>query len=157
MKNVLVVASAVCLGWVSCNKKPSPENPEPPKIDSILSTDAAAAVSQCYEFVQEKDTISLSFTQNGARVKGNLRFDNFEKDSSHGPVEGTIAADTLKLTYTFQSEGATSVREVFFLKSGRTMIMGLGDMRERNGKQVFTNPQGLKYDKSIVLVRTECE
>lgn len=153
---ILLISAA---GLLSCNKKSEETaQPEPPKIDSIVASDKALSdVGQCYEFVQQKDTISLSFTQNGADVNGKLRFKNYEKDSSSGPVTGVFAGDTLKLTYTFQSEGMESVRDVYLLKSGNSLVMGTGEMKEEKGKQVFLNPKALKYDKSIVLVKTACK
>lgn len=115
------------------------------------------AVSECYEFVQQKDTISLSYFQEGANVTGKLRFKNYEKDSSSGPVEGEFAGDTLKLVYTFDSEGMRSVREIFFLKRAKTLIMGTGDMEEQDAMQVYKDRRNVKYDQSIVLVNTDCD
>lgn len=143
---------------ISCNNK-SAGNQSVTDADTIARTDKATAspIHECYEFVQQKDTISLSLDRTGDYVKGGLRFKNFEKDSSFGEILGQFSGDTLKLDYTFQSEGTTSRLEMRLLKSGNSLLMGTGDMEEQDGKMVFKNPKGVKYEKSIVLVKTECE
>lgn len=150
-----ILAAFAGLALVGCKKETDKTDAQNDTI--VAKTPEAASIHECYAFVQQKDTISLEIDQDGANVAGNLHFKNYEKDSSHGPVAGEFVGDTLKLEYTFQSEGMTSVREIRFLKSGNSMVMGIGDMDEKNGKMSFTKPGEVKYDKNLVLVKTECE
>ena len=50
----------------------------------------------------------------GKNVKGNLIYQNYEKDSSYGDFVGTFADRKLNASYTFQSEGVESTREIIF-------------------------------------------
>lgn len=158
MKTAFFALTATAI-LISCQKKSGvDESQTTAKTDSITAIDVVAPnVPQCYEFVQAKDTISFTFLQDGAAIDGQLRFQNYEKDSSAGKAVGTVSGDTLKLDYTFQAEGTTSVREMRFLKSGKTLVMGTGDMQDQNGKMTFTKPSEVKYEKAIVLVKTDCQ
>ena len=162
MKNSIFVLAITVLTFVGCKKETDKNDAATDSTtvlkDSAISTEAATqSLRECYQFVQMKDTISLSYDQNGANVKGQMQFKNYEKDSSKGDVEGIFAGDTLKLDYTFQSEGTTSVREIYLLKSGNSLQMGIGDMEDKAGKMVFSKPKSVKYIKDIVLVKTECK
>lgn len=161
MKSHLAITALVAVFVMfSCNKKTEETTGTTTKVveePRKIIEDTLASRKECYEFIQKKDTISLSYAINGATVNGDLSFDNHEKDSSHGKVEGRFAGDTLKLSYAFESEGSTSIRDVYFIKSGNSLLMGFGDMEEKAGQQVFKNPKGVKYDKTVVLVKTECE
>ncbi|NUY79304.1 hypothetical protein HUK80_00235 [Flavobacterium sp. MAH-1] len=155
MKTQIFVALAA-LSLASCSQKSEKTETASEKDTVSIEKPEEVQIKECYAFVQQKDTISLSIDQDGADVKGNLRFKNYEKDSSSGEVEGEYSGDTLKLAYTFQSEGTTSKREMRFLRSGNSLIMGIGDMQDKDGTLSFTKPLAVKYDKSLVLVKTEC-
>ncbi|NMH26780.1 hypothetical protein [Flavobacterium silvaticum] len=157
MKNS-VISFAIAISLIGCNKKEeikAGESPIKTETDTIVSS--SETEKNCYEFVQQKDTISLSYNQTGNKVNGELHFKNFEKDSSHGKVEGIFSGDTLKLDYTFQSEGTESVREMNFLKNGLSLIMGTGDMEDKDGKMSFKNQKHIKYIDAIVLVKADCK
>ncbi len=155
-KPLLLLACAIA--FVSCKKESEKTEITTSEKDTVVAeTPETTTLKECFAFVQQKDTISLSLDQNGADVKGKLRFKNYEKDSSSGDVVGQYAGDTLKLDYTFQSEGMNSKMEMRFLKSGNSLLMGMGDMEDKNGKMSFKSPKTVKYEKSIVLVKTDCE
>ncbi|RZJ70377.1 hypothetical protein [Flavobacterium sp.] len=158
MNKSITLLALVILAFAGCKKESEKTEITTSEKDTLeVEKPETAIISECYEFVQAKDTISLSLDQNGAYVKGKLRFKNYEKDSSSGEIAGKYAGDTLKFDYTFQSEGTTSTMQMRFLKSGNSLLMGTGDMEDKNGKMVFRNPKGVKYEKSVVLVKTECE
>jgi len=50
----------------------------------------------------------------GKNVKGTLIYQNYEKDSSYGDFVGIFADRKLNASYTFQSEGVESTREIIF-------------------------------------------
>ncbi|RYZ50273.1 MAG: hypothetical protein EOP49_14360 [Sphingobacteriales bacterium] len=162
MKNTISVLMLAAATLVACNKK-SEEATEDAAGSAVVQDSVVDApgpaepIAECYEFVQKKDTISLSVIENGASVTGNLMFKNFEKDSSHGTVIGTTSGDTLKLTYTFQSEGTQSKRDMYFLKDGVKLRMGTGDMQDKDGAMTFTSPKTVLYGNAIVLSKTECK
>lgn len=153
MKNFLWIPALVLLA--GCKKETNSQSgtaevPIPTAVTQTVQT-------QCYLSVLQKDSITLKVVRTGNKVAGDLRFKNFEKDSSTGPVEGRVAGDTLKLTYTFQSEGSKSVREIYFLQQGEALLMGTGDMEDQGGKMVFTKPQSVQYTAGITLQKTDCK
>jgi len=153
-KSILTLA-ILSISLYGCKKET--DNSENGQDSVTVKETEVQSIHECYAFVQQKDTIELEIDQEGAKASGNLHFKNFEKDSNHGPVSGEFVGDTLKLDYTFQSEGTTSIREIRFLKSGNSMIMGIGDMDDKGGKMMFTKPSEIKYDENLVLVKTECK
>ena len=146
----------VCCGAVivSCIKKESAT--EETNRDSISKPDVTI-IEECYQFTNNNDTVSLSISREEHNAKGQLIYNFFDKDDSKGTFKGVIKGDTLIAVYTFQAEGRGSEREVVFLKSGASYLPGYGDMEEQNNKQVFKNPNALKFDDIVVLKQSACK
>jgi len=64
--------------------------------------------------------------------------------------------DTLIAEYTFMSEGINSVREVAFLKKDQNYVEGYGEMEEKDGKTIFKNTAGIRFDTKATLVSVAC-
>ena len=156
MKNKILIAGFCGLFAFSCNKKAETEAKE--TIAPDVEAPAVVAVEkECYEFVKNKDTVTLSLTKNENDASGSLTFNWFEKDDSNGVFKGMFKGDTLVADYTFQAEGTSSVREVVFLKKGESFLPGYGDMQEKGSKTVFKNPKALQFDANVVLSKTACK
>ena len=112
----------------------------------------------CYVANLEKDVYGVNIlSQEGQTVKGFLSFKNFEKDSSSGDFEGVYRNGILSGTYSFQSEGATSILEVAFKKTEEGLIRGFGEMSEEGDH--FANINKIEYSTSTVFKpsRLGCE
>lgn len=157
-----ILTSFTVLTIISCEKKSSeitdiqttlpdsvviPENAEPV---------ASSTLQTCYTGATGKDSVFISLDDNLGTITGKLRYENFEKDSSFGDVMGTQNGDTLKLNYTFQSEGMTSDREIYFLKKEGNLIEGIGDHKVEGKKDLYANTANLKYDGQT-LKQTDCK
>ncbi len=105
-----------------------------------------------------KDSISLSLDDNLGTFIGKISFKNLEKDSTFtvGDVMGTQNGDTLKLSYTFQAEGLTSDREIYFLKKDGNLVEGLGEQKVEGSKSLYSTLSKLKYEGSA-LKQTDCK
>lgn len=113
---------------------------------------------ECYRYVNNRDTISMSLEQTNQVVTGELSYNFFEKDKSRGKVSGIKNGDTLLLIYNFKSEGMTSERELAFLKKGDKLIQGTGDEVEKDGSMIFKNKKQIKYDEDgVTLSETDCD
>jgi hypothetical protein len=113
---------------------------------------------ECYSYVKNRDTVSLSLNVVNKILTGNLSYNFFEKDKSKGKVSGEMKGDTLLLNYTFEAEGTTSVRQVAYLKKDQQLLEGYGDVEEKNGNMVFKNLRELKYGpEGVVLKKISCE
>lgn len=55
------------------------------------------------------------------------------------------------------SEGVESVRRVAFKKMGNSYLEGYGEMEDKEGKKVFSNPGSLQFNSQVVLSEVNCE
>ncbi|KIA90394.1 hypothetical protein [Kaistella jeonii] len=124
-----------------------PENSEP--IESSTQ-------QTCYLGVTGKDSVFISLDDNLGTITGKMRYKNAEKDSSFGDIVGTQNGDTLKLNYTFQSEGTMSEREIYFLKKKDQLTEGIGDHKIEGKKDFYENTSKLKFDGSS-LKQVDCK
>lgn len=112
---------------------------------------------ECYTYIKNKDTASLSLMSSGAMVTGELDYELYEKDSNHGLIKGEMRGDTLVADYTFGSEGTQSIRQVAFLKKDGQMLEGFGDVVEENGKMIFKSISTLKFGDAIAFTKVNCK
>ncbi len=113
--------------------------------------------SNCYVYVNKKDTVQLNMMQLGTKVSGELTYKLYEKDANNGTIEGEIKGDTLLANYTFNSEGITSLRQVAFLKKGEDWVEGVGDVVGIDGRVNFKDPKALHFNSSLLLKKGNCE
>ena len=161
MKKYCVVSIAF-ISLLSCEKKISekistqnsvsdsvavPENTEPIESSTLQS---------CYLGISGKDSTMISLDDNLGTITGKMRYNNFEKDSSFGDIIGIKNGDTLKLNYTFQSEGLVSEREIYFLKKKDQLLEGIGDHKSDGNKDLYANPSKLKYE-TTTLKQVDCK
>jgi hypothetical protein len=112
----------------------------------------------CYTYVKNRDTVTLSLTHADSSLTGNLTYQLFEKDKNKGVVSGKVLGDTILLDYTFNSEGLSSKRQVAYLKQNDTLVEGFAEVEEKNGGMVFKNRADLKFQRSgIVLNKIDCK
>lgn len=156
MKNVFSLA-IVSLLALSCTKK-TESNVKDITEDSVTvnSSDfnVEAVPEICYMEANGKDSLFMKVVSNLGTVTGNLYYKNFQKDSSFGDIVGVEDGDTLKLDYTFQSEGMESTREIWFLMRDGKVIEGIAEPNaEGTG---YKDYHSVKYDGGHVLSLVEC-
>ncbi|SFH89941.1 hypothetical protein [Halpernia frigidisoli] len=137
---------------ISCSKKETTENKKLTIPDSAISSGESAfrvekIPENCYLMVTGKDSAAIHLVDNLGTVSGEMVVKNSEKDSSSGELAGFISGDTLKLDYTFQSEGVTSENDIYFLQKENELIQGLGD---------YKNTKSLKFDTSNNFKKSDC-
>lgn len=135
---------------ISCEKKTDKNIDTSNSPDSVVNTDDSqplepSTVQNCYVGVTGKDSVFVSIDDNLGTFTGKMRYKNFEKDSSVGDLMGTKNGDTLKLNYTFASEGMTSDREIFFLMKDGKLLEGIGDHKVEGNKDMYANHAQIKY------------
>ena len=150
--------SLFCAG---CDSKPTSGSQTNEDTTSVATApepvDNTSGQTTCYKYVSGKDSVRIQLTTTGTQVKGQLVYSLFEKDNNTGTFEGQMSGDTLYADYTFQSEGSTSVREIAMLKRQNTLVEGYGDVKEQNGKMVFTNKKAITFSDNMVLQETPCQ
>lgn len=151
MKN-FILSAFIVISAMSCEKKSTETvNSQTTTPDSVTVSESdepiePSTLQSCYFVVNGKDSVFVSLDDNLGTITGKMRYKNFEKDSSFGDVMGTQNGDTIKLSYTFQAEGTTSEREIYFLKKDGGLVEGIGDHKTEDNKDLYANPAKLKYD-----------
>ncbi|MGA9213471.1 hypothetical protein [Kaistella sp.] len=159
----LVLSTFIASIFLNCEKKNTDiSTTDPSTADSITVVPEnhepiePSTLQTCYMQATNKDSIFISLEDNLGTITGKLRYKNFEKDRSTGDIIGNQNGDTLKLVYTFESEGITSDREIYFLKKEGKLFEAIGEYTNNGSKSSYTNPSKLKYD-GHQLTPTDCE
>ncbi len=109
------------------------------------TTSSSETAIQCYQSINEKDTVYLSLFEQAATITGSLIYHYYEKDANVGTINGNMHGDTLYAEYFFSSEGLSSKRDVAFLKQGSDFIEGYGDMKQEGETMAFKNKGALSF------------
>jgi hypothetical protein len=157
MKNIIPMLGVAALFMASCQGGTAKKTQA--KIDSTIVTNAAAAPGalQCYQYIKNRDTATLSLKIEDNKATGTLGYNLYEKDKNSGTIAGIVKGDTIIANYTFQSEGQTSVREVAFLKRGDQLAEGFGDAQDVKGEVKYKDVSTLKFDGSMVFGKIDCK
>lgn len=126
------MAFAATVMFASCTNNNSAKSNEEQWIDG------------CYSHVDSKDTVKISLTVSENSVTGDLSYNLFEKDRNVGKIKGTVFGDTLIAEYEFRSEGMMSVREVAFLRKGKSLVEGYGPTDEEGTR--FVNRKEIRFE-----------
>lgn len=157
----IILIPIIALAFTSCEKKSSDiVTIDQSTTDSVIVPESSepmesSTLQNCYLGVSGKDSVFISLDDNLGTITGKMRYKNFEKDSSFGDLIGSKNGDTLKLSYTFQAEGTTSEREIYFLHKGENIIEGIGNQKMDGSKSTYENPSQLKFDGSN-LKQVDC-
>lgn len=156
MKKIILAAS-VAVAFLSCEKKQTEtvsNNTNTPVEDNYTVEDESIGAKKCYIQGTGNDTLYVSLDDNLGTVSGRMYYKNHQKDSSFGDVVGSSNGDTIKVDYTFQSEGATSTREIWFLKKDGKLLEGIGNL-DASGTR-YADYKKIKFDGGHVLDEAEC-
>ncbi|WP_297984110.1 hypothetical protein [uncultured Chryseobacterium sp.] len=156
MKKIILAAS-VAVAFLSCEKKQTEtvsNNTNTPVEDNYTVEDESIGAKKCYIQGTGNDTLYVSLDDNLGTVSGRMYYKNHQKDSSFGDVVGSSNGDTIKVDYTFQTEGATSTREIWFLKKDGKLLEGIGNL-DASGTR-YADYKKIKFDGGHVLDEAEC-
>ncbi|OAQ38171.1 hypothetical protein A5893_15340 [Pedobacter psychrophilus] len=113
MKNKLFTGFVALLSLAACNQNQKKDAPaeypvNDPQLGNVTTDTSAFKLSndeQCFMAHLKKDSAFLSLREENGEIKGKLWYKFAEKDNSKGDLTGKLDKDTLKLNYTFASEG----------------------------------------------------
>lgn len=147
-KLVLLIFTLVTV--VSCKNNTKTEN------QSVTETTQKSTLETgCYVYKSDGNNIKMEITEVNKNVTGNLNISYAEKDANQGKFVGTLNGDKLIGTYTFNSEGRKSSREIAFLVKGNQLIEGFGDLNEDGTK--FKDVNTIKYTSTMPLTKVDCD
>ncbi|WP_149302781.1 hypothetical protein [Pareuzebyella sediminis] len=156
MKIVTLLVIVVLLGS-SCKEKAEKSDvtsSQSQKTEKFEDSDAMLQLG-CYRYEEDGNTIQLDITKVGEKVKGKLVYQLSEKDRNTGIFEGTLADNKLVGTYTFDSEGVESTREVAFMVKGGALVEGYGELN--NEGTAFKDYNAIRFSSTMPLRKTKCE
>jgi hypothetical protein len=110
----------------------------------------------CYEMVLNRDTALLRMAVQDSTVNGNLDYRWYRKDRNNGRFTGIIRDSLIYADYTFESEGSSSVREVIFRIKDSTLQWASGELVQKEGKVVFTEPASVHFDSIAPFFKIPC-
>ena len=142
------------MAMASCKKEETKEKPVENKkvVEEVVHTKKI----ECFGYSKNRDTIYMALhITDDSLVEGNLSYSLYEKDQNKGELRGRLSNDSLFADYSFESEGKTSVREVFFVRTDSGFVEGFTNSEERNSKFVFTD-KNFKLNNSFPLKRMDC-
>jgi len=152
MKTICVFIILCCL--FAC-RQTTKVRIEPKETDTI--SNIPIAEQSCYAYIKGKDTAELTLITTGVALTGELAYKWFEKDKNMGTIEGEMRGDTLVATYTFDSEGQKSTRQVAFLRKGNQFLEGFGEVKEKDGKTQFKDLSKLDFSQPIIFEKVACK
>ncbi len=154
MKNVLLF----CLGIVlllNCKNAQKPAEAPSEGTNSQEGKPTSSLVIGCYAYDGNGSSVQFEITSDVNPVKGHLNYMLAEKDRNTGTFSGNLKDGKLIGTYTFQSEGTGSQREVAFLLKEGQLIEGYGEMNETGN--AFKNRENISFSSTMPLSRTNCQ
>ncbi len=110
----------------------------------------------CFQYTMKRDTYTLDITLTGGMATGQMAFDNYEKDSSHGTITGTLTEDILNVSYRFESEGMSSVRNINLKVRGDMLITGIGAEEVKGDSSYIKDPSTIKYE-GLIYSKVDCK
>lgn len=113
---------------------------------------------ECYLEVSGRDSLILTIEiDEQFAVKGQLKFANYQMDSSQGEVTGKIIGDTLVVMHEFQAEGAFNKVQRVFLRKNNQYFLGKGETDEVDGVYIYSDRSKINFEDTRVLDRIECD
>ncbi len=162
MKLSLATSALLIIITASCTSEPKTKTGDSTSVIAVDTTFTAATPKEvgpnCYIYTKNRDTATLELNIAGEELTGLLAYKFFEKDSNTGKIAGELKGDTIIAEYIFDSEGLRSVREVIFVKKDDGNIYeGTGEVIEKQGKMVFKDRSALKFNPTMMFVKTSCK
>lgn len=149
MKFSVLSIFAFIFAVYSCDSQ-AEKTVEPTVIPSGETLDLTSI--HCYLYANGKDSIRLSYQQEGKEIKGWMNYDFYEKDGSIGEIEGEVFGDTLRVEFEFLAEGMLSQQEIFFLKKGGKLLRGAGNQEiNSDSVWVYKNVRNLSFEDPTPL------
>lgn len=150
-------AIALLIGG-SCQGPASPQDASSAQGDTVpQGTLIPVAMTSCYQYTRERDSVRLTITVTNDSASGTLHFKNYQIDGSRGTVEGRFHGDTLLVVYDFHAEGAHNRTEEAFLKRGADLIRGIGDRESIGNTYRFTNRGAIDFEMGQIFQPVPCD
>jgi hypothetical protein len=123
---------------------------------TVQSTNAPVASSLCFlrtDGKSNQDSTSIEMVIKGNKVSGQMNWMPYQKDSRKGKIDGVIAGDTIKATWTFMQEGMTDTLGLKFKLDKNQLTQKPLKLNTKTGREQTDESAGysLNYTSSDKL------
>lgn len=154
MKNYIALLLIV-FSFYACNQSEEQVKGQL-KHDTLAQKKGGLIESSCYVYEQNGNSIRMEITNIiQDSIEGTLEVAYAEKDANQGTFKGVLKGDKLLATYTFNSEGIKSKREIAFLVQGEQLIEGYGELNDEGN--AFKSADNIQYTSSMPLQKVDCD
>ena len=153
MKPIILLTFAL-IAFTSCQKK---ESKTPVTLEQTTPATSIKLEKDCYSYQGNGIEVSMQITAVDKEIEGYLKYNLVGKDKNKGRFKGVQKGDTLLATYTFQSEGVESKRDIAFLLRNNQLLEGYGEVITEGITAKFKDPSQLKFDGAMPLSKTDCK
>ena len=156
MKQIALV-TLILVTIVACKNNTKTENESVTKEEKPIKESIEKSILDigCYKYNSNGNTIKMEITKANGSVTGDLNIAYAEKGANQGTFIGKLNGNKLIGTYTFNSEGKKSSREIAFLIKENQLIEGYGELNENGTK--FKDLNAIKYTSTMPLTKVDCE
>lgn len=153
----LMILSMFALSMIACKDDKKTKVATQTATENPVKAESATAVLEpgCYEYNKDGNKVKMEITKVAEEVTGNVDTAYSGKDSNKGTFVGKLNGDKLIGTYTFNSEGEESTREMAFLVKDGQLTEGYGDLDDTTGTK-FKDMNTINYSSTMPLVKTDC-
>ncbi len=152
----LMILSMFALTMIECKNDKKTEVETQTATENPVKAESTTAVLEpgCYEYNKGGNNVKMEIAKVADEVTGNLDIAYSGKDSNKGTFVGKLNGDKLIGSYTFDSEGKSSSREVAYEVKDNQLIEGYGDLDDNGTK--FKDVNTIKYTSTTPLVKVDC-
>ncbi|MEO6346758.1 MAG: hypothetical protein ABIO60_02510 [Aquaticitalea sp.] len=152
---IAIVMTLFFVALFSCkNKEQKPDDTmmeEPMEEEMVM---APTLEKGCYMYNENGSMVNLEITKTDNPVEGSLIYALAEKDKNTGTFRGQFNDGKLVGTYTFQSEGKESKRQVAYMLKDNQLVEGYGELNADG--TMFKDVNSVNYSSTMPLTKTDC-
>ena len=152
---MVIIMMLFSVAFFSCkNKEEKPDDTmmEEPTKDEMEMTPTLE--KGCYIYNENGSMVNLEIIKTDNPVEANLTYAYAEKDKNTGTFKGEFNENKLIGTYTFQSEGKESKRQVAFMLKENKLVEGYGELNEDG--TMFKDVNSVNYSSTMPLTKKDC-
>ena len=159
MKTFFVYTLLFSTLLLSCRKS-KPADPDIPGQDQAASGNKEQITTldqgkHCYQNITDQDIDRIKFVLNGKQISGSMRFDNFQKQSYIGAINGHIEGDVISVVYRFRVNGYNNYRNVYMKLDGEKLTFGIGKEEAKGDSAFIPDKSTIRYD-GMMFVKVDC-
>lgn len=144
---------------LSCQKSKSDQTSSAQDISGTKTNEQQTTLAQgkhCYQNIKDQDIANVKFVVSGKQVSGSMRFDNFQKQSYIGAINGHIDGNIISVVYRFRVNGYNNYRNIYMKLDGEKLTFGRGKEEAKGDSAFIPDKSTIRYD-GMMFIKVDCE